>query len=193
MPIRGRMSLRVRARRVFPSLFVCAWCGVVAAATDAPAQDRGTSPPAPEARVSIVYTGRSLGALGVLRDSDENDLLIEEAARRKLPVRLATYACWRAPNITVFSPSADLSAADLRRRAPRLATGVAIEQRDARARSAAWRARSAAVVANEARARGAPVLLVDLGHRDGDLGLERSDRARVDYTALTRLGYQPFF
>ena len=78
---------------------------VVALAWACPAWSQ---PVAPEVRVSIVYTGRSLGALGVLQDPDEHELLVEEAKRAGTPLRLATYRCWRAPGLVVFSPEADL-------------------------------------------------------------------------------------
>ncbi len=259
-----------------PGLCAC----VVLAGRPGAAQDRAATT-ADRTAVSIVYTGRSLGALGVLQDPDEHDLLLEEASRRALPVRLATYICWRAPGLTVFSPAGDLAEADLaailtapsfgESLGPRLAlrsnnaTLVADPDRASPdplalilgnpraardfpdliespvslrrirhpvpggdvliaaegdpvwpADAAAWTRAvvnridaggttlyelavnlgqigpRATVLDRLARAApaGAAILLVDLGHRDGDLGLERADRARVDYTALTRLGYR---
>ncbi len=44
--------------------------------------------------------------------------------------------------------------------------------------------------AREGASPAAPALLIDLGHRDGDLGLDRIDRSRLDYTALRSLGYR---
>jgi hypothetical protein len=252
---------------------------VVLAAASGSAQD---PPAADRSAVSIVHTGRSLGALGVLQDSDEHDLVLEEAARRALPVRLATRLCWRAPGLTVFSPDGDLTEdslqsaiagarsggaatrhpalrsnnatliADPDRRSPdplalvlanprvaldfpdlvestvsvrripgaspdrdiivvtegdpawptapgTWARGIVnrIDVGDATAYELAVnlgpmgsRATVLDRLTRASRAGAAATLLVDLGHRDGDLGLERHDRARVDYTALTRLGYR---
>ena len=64
-------------------------------------------------RVTLIYTGRSLGALGVLQDTDEHELLVEQAARAKLPVRLGTRLGWRAGHVSIFSPDRDLDAGDL--------------------------------------------------------------------------------
>ncbi|MDZ4706878.1 MAG: hypothetical protein SH818_00635 [Saprospiraceae bacterium] len=55
--------------------------------------------------ISILYTGRSLGALGVLRSQDEHELLTEQANTEKLTFKLVSHACWRAPGLTVFLPS----------------------------------------------------------------------------------------
>ncbi len=51
------------------------------------------------------------------------------------------------------------------------------------------RATVLADVLGEARRQSAATLVVDLGERDGDVGVERVERARIDYTALQRLGY----
>ena len=56
-------------------------------------------------RVSIVYTGRSLGALGVRRAQDEHELLTEQAGIEKAPFKLVSHMAWRAPGIVVFLPS----------------------------------------------------------------------------------------
>lgn len=55
--------------------------------------------------ISILYTGRSLGALGVLRSQDEHELLTEQANEEKISFKLVSHACWRAPGLTVFLPS----------------------------------------------------------------------------------------
>ncbi|MBK5254930.1 MAG: hypothetical protein JJE39_02755, partial [Vicinamibacteria bacterium] len=55
--------------------------------------------------MSLIYTGRSLGALGALRSQDENELLTEEANRQRIPFKLVSHACWRAPGLSVFLPS----------------------------------------------------------------------------------------
>ena len=244
------------------------------------AEEMGQPDPA-EVRLSIIYTGRSLGALGVLRDPDEHELIVEEAQRSGDPVRFATYQCWRSSSVTIFSPSADLDQEDLRaflaapasnndglqtlpilrsnnvtmlqleddlpdllevvRNNPRasidypdLVPATAsvmwslgadgqpilvvmedgtewpedpghwtagemnrIEVRDATLYELAVnlgqigpRATLITKAVDAARARSSHPLVIDLGERDGDLGLERADRARVDYSVLTSLGYR---
>src|SRR5512135_948667 len=69
-------------------------------ATGAAAQAR-----AGDLRVSLVYTGRSLGALGVLRAQEEHELITEQANAEQLPFKLVSHACWRAPGITIFLPT----------------------------------------------------------------------------------------
>ena len=232
------------------------------------------------ARVSIVYTGRSLGALGARRAQDEHDLLVEQASREGQPFKLVSHLAWRTPGIVVFlsseepdgselswiiahrgeaevldmvpaflsanvlllqdpwRPAPDLMAmldrnprrraefpdlVETRVRVSRLRTmddhRVYIVERpgavwpeDARA----WgigemnrvdvlesrvfelplnlgelgpRATLVRSIAGAARDRGAFVIRADLGHQDGDLELPRTDRARLSFTALTRLGY----
>jgi hypothetical protein len=66
------------------------------------------APSAPAAtRVSVLYTGKSLGALGVRRAQDEHDLLTEQAVREGLPFKLVSHAAWRAPGIVVFLPGTE--------------------------------------------------------------------------------------
>ena len=67
----------------------------------------------PTTSVSLIYTGRSLGALGVLRDPDENGLLIEQANQANSSLRLATYVSWRSPTVAIFTPGTDLQLEDL--------------------------------------------------------------------------------
>ena len=233
-----------------------------------------------EIRFSIVYTGRSLGALGVLRAQDEHELLTEQANADGEPFRLVSHPCWRAPGLSMFAPSDELepdslgallaakdiaqplgsfralssnnvtlvldpehAGADLLallRKNPRAAADfpdlretrvtiartrgphdepVLIVREDDTAwpdDPAAWtlgemnrvdvkgarlfelpvnlgpigsRATVLRRLAREAPARASQTLIVDLGERDGDLGVTRAERASIDYTALTRLGY----
>jgi len=58
-------------------------------------------------RVSIVYTGRSLGALGLRRAQDEHELLTEQAVAERVPFKLVSHMAWRAPGIVVFLPSTE--------------------------------------------------------------------------------------
>ena len=61
----------------------------------------------PEPRVAIVYTARSLGALGVRRAQEEHELLTEVAVRDSLPFKLVSHLAWRAPGIVIFLPSSE--------------------------------------------------------------------------------------
>ena len=56
-------------------------------------------------RVSIIYTGKSLGALGKFRFQDEHELLTEQAIIEGNSIKLVSHACWRAPGLTAFFPS----------------------------------------------------------------------------------------
>ena len=230
--------------------------------------------------ISVIYTGRSLGALGVLRAQDEHELITEQANTEGLPFRLVSHSAWRAPGIAIFLPSdnpeGDELPALLAARAtaeridsvPALRSGnallvqdphhvdpdlLAMLRRNPRAAAAfpdiietrvtvyrlrapqgqpafmieeegaiwpddptAWtvgemnriivggaqlfelplnigeigsRATVLRGVEADASRTSSLTLVVDLGERDGDLGIPRTDRARIDYTALTRLGY----
>jgi hypothetical protein len=55
-----------------------------------------------DTRVSILYTGRSLGAMGVRRWQDEHELLTEQANAENVPFKLVSHMAWRAPGIVVF-------------------------------------------------------------------------------------------
>jgi hypothetical protein len=234
----------------------------------------------PTTSVSLIYTGRSLGALGVLRDPDENGLLIEQANQTNSSLRLATYVSWRSPTVAIFTPGTDLQLEDLEffldnpphtndfvsrpalrsnnvtmtqdpafadtdllaltHNNPRAAiefpdlisTNVSIAQlSDQNGRTIivmadgditwptdpdAWtqgevnridvdgstlyglpvnlgqigpRATLLRQMVADTKDRDAHPLIIDLGGRDGDLGLERYDRAVVDYLALSELGY----
>src|SRR6185436_21016012 len=54
------------------------------------------------ARVSFIYTGRSLGALGVRRWQVEHELLTEQANADNVPFKLVSHMAWRAPGIVIF-------------------------------------------------------------------------------------------
>ena len=230
--------------------------------------------------ISILYTGRSLGALGVRRAQGEHELLTERALVDSVPFKLVSHLAWRAPGIVIFLPSeepqgdelaytlahrAEVEVLDsvraflssnvlllqdpwrpepdliamldsnprrrldfpdlvethvraLRLRSTREDRIVIIEQPGAvwPDDPAAWtvgemnrvdvddtrlfelplnlgelgpRAVVLRAARDSARARGGFQLTVDLGHQDGDLGMSRSDRARLDFTALQDLQY----
>lgn len=229
--------------------------------------------------ISVIYTGKSLGALGVLRDPDEQDLLFDAADKLKATRTVTSYTCWRAPGVVIFDPSGDLAIEDLPAflaSAPALspvgdkpilrsnnitmlqdpakatpdllaltlgsekakgfpdlqqATGALSTTKSAKGKelmvlvengaalptqAGAWtegqvsrieinggvvyslpvnlaefgpRAGIVERLAAEARAAGGTPVIVDLGMRDGDMGMARADRARIDYGALKALGY----
>ncbi len=56
-------------------------------------------------RVSILYTGKSLGALGVLRAQAEHELLTEQANARGTRFRLVSHPAWRMPGFAAFQTS----------------------------------------------------------------------------------------
>ena len=64
-------------------------------------------------RVSIVYTGRSLGALGVRRSQDEHELLTEQANTEGHPFKLVSHMAWRAPGIVVLFPGQEPQGTEL--------------------------------------------------------------------------------
>lgn len=232
------------------------------------------------ARITIVYTGRSLGALGVLRAQDEHELLTEQANAEGVPFRLVSHMAWRHPGLVVFQPSEEPRGDELRevlaardtierldsvralrsnnvlivqdpwREGPDLLSMIERNprrwsdfpdlvpttvrmyrmrtQRDDRAMvveepGARWADNAADWHTGEinrvdigdtrifefpvnlggigARAsllrdlvatidgQASSTLVVDLGERGGDLGLSAADRARLDYTTLSELGY----
>ena len=65
--------------------------------------------------LSLIYTGRSLGALGALRSQDEHELLTERANEQKTPFKLVSHACWRTAGVSVFLPSDEPDSDDLPR------------------------------------------------------------------------------
>ena len=250
---------------------------LLASAPPLPAQQ-----PTPDIRVSLIYTGRSLGALGVLRAQDEHELLTEQALAENLEFKLVSHAAWRAPGVTVFLPSEEpegdelpaiLAARDtaeriadvpalrsanvlilqdpnpdrqemdllaLLMRNPRRATDfpdldttrvTVYRLRSIRGNraiivaevgaafpsdSTAWtrgeinrvdigdsrifelphnlvemgsRATLLSRIRQDAGRTAAATVVLDLGERDGDLGVEREARARIDYAVMRRLGY----
>jgi len=233
--------------------------------------------------LSIIYTGASLGALGVFRSQDEHELLTERANQLKIPFKLVSHACWRAPGLSIFLPSDEPEGEELARllnlRAsaekigevatlvsgnallvqdpdkapeardllamllenPRIAADFPdlrrgrasvyranltkkkiayfVEEEGARfeADPAQWnegdmnrvdiagarlfelplnlaqigpRATLVRRFVSEAVAAGSVPLVVDLGSRNGDLGMDDVARARIDFGALRRLGYE---
>jgi len=231
-------------------------------------------------RISIVYTGRSLGALGVRRAQDEHELLTERAVADSIPFKLVSHLAWRAPGIVVFLPSEEPQGDELsftiahraeaepldsvralvssnvmllqdpwrpepdlvaminqnprrhfdfpdlvethvralRLRSPREDRIIIVEQPGAiwPEDPAVWtlgevnrvdiadtrlfelplnlgelgpRATLLRSARDSASAQSGLVLTVDLGHQDGDLGMSRSARARLDFAALQKLAY----
>ncbi len=229
-------------------------------------------------RVSILYTGKSLGALGVRRAQDEHDLLTEQANADGIPFRLVSHMAWRTPGIVIFMPGQEpegdelpliLSMLD---EAERIDSVRALISANVLLLSDPWRPEDdllAMLERNPRRQRDFPdlieirvnvsrirtpqgqrvviveqpgavwpagpdtwtvgevnrvdvlesrlfelpmnlgelgpratvlrsmrdngrtdfIITADLGHQDGDLGLAREDRARLDLAALTRLDY----
>jgi 2',3'-cyclic-nucleotide 2'-phosphodiesterase (5'-nucleotidase family) len=72
---------------------------LLAAARAATAQTIDTT------RVSILYTGQSLGALGVLRAQAEHELLTEQANAKNTRFRLVSHPAWRLPGFAIFQTS----------------------------------------------------------------------------------------
>lgn len=64
-------------------------------------------------RVSVIYTGRSLGALGVRRAQDEHELLTEQAITEGLSFKLVSHLAWRAPGIVIFLPGQEPQGTEL--------------------------------------------------------------------------------
>ena len=54
---------------------------------------------------SILYTGKSYGALGSARFQSEHELATEYALKKEVNFKLVSHACWRAYGITIFMPS----------------------------------------------------------------------------------------
>ncbi|MEO5762546.1 MAG: hypothetical protein ABIR28_09580 [Vicinamibacteria bacterium] len=259
-----------------------------AAARANPSPQPGTAPaPLPTQAsapgLSLIYTGRSLGALGALRSQDEHELLTERANALRLPFKLVSHACWRAPGLSIFLPSdepngdelprllalrevaerlgevdtlvsgnavlvqdpdGDPAARDLLamlRENPRTATDfpdlragrATIYRANLTKKKVAYFVEEAGAVftsdptrwdqgevnridvglgrvfelplnlaqigaratlvrrfVEEARAKGATPLVVDLGSQKGDLGVDDLQRARIDFGTLRRLGYE---
>ncbi|MEO5582981.1 MAG: hypothetical protein ABIR66_09825 [Saprospiraceae bacterium] len=58
-------------------------------------------------QISLIYTGQSLGAFGVIRSQEEHELVTEQANTEHLPFKLVSHACWRAHGLVVFLPSTE--------------------------------------------------------------------------------------
>lgn len=232
-------------------------------------------------RIAIVYSGRSLGALGSRRSQDEHELLTEQARQEGLPFKLVSHRAWRAPGITIFLPGTEPEGDELeeiisrRAEAERLAdvaalvssTGLLLQdpwrpapdllamlRRNPRAATdfadlaatrvtvsrlrtreddraiiveepgaiwptdlEAWtlgemnrvdvadarifelprklgelgpRATLLRQIREDSLRPARVTITVDLGHRDGDLGINRVERSRLDFLALATLGYR---
>jgi hypothetical protein len=70
-------------------------------------QSYSTPPLKDSLAVSLIYTGQSLGALGVLHSQDEHELVTEQANMEHLPFKLVSHACWRAHGLVIFLPSTE--------------------------------------------------------------------------------------
>jgi hypothetical protein len=55
----------------------------------------------------LIYTGKSLGALGVLRSQNEHELLTEQANTERKKFKLVSHLCWRAPGLVIFMPTTE--------------------------------------------------------------------------------------
>ncbi len=279
---RWRLPLVVRSFRAVPAPIFRAWAPpamllgallAVPCRSAAPQGDAG-------GRIAIVYTGRSLGALGAVRAQEEHELLTEQALTEHRDFALVSHVAWRAPGIVVFLPSSEPQGDELadilaRRAGGERRTGVralvgangllfqdpwrpepdlmAMLERNPRRRAdfadlvetqvtvtrlrtardarafivelpgATWppdlkgwttgeanrvdveesrlfelplnlgemgpRATILQQVRDDATHPTALTLTVDLGHRDGDVGLPRAQRALVDFAALRGLDY----
>lgn len=231
-------------------------------------------------RASVIYTGRSLGALGVRRAQDEHELLTEQANADGVPFKLVSHLAWRAPGIVILFPGQEPDGSELpfvlaeRSKAERLESVPALISANVLLVQDPWRAEPdllAMLERNPRRATDFPdlvptrvtvsrlrtltdqrvvivelpgavwpadssgwatgdmnrvdlldsrlfelplnlgqigpratllrrmrgeaattaglVITADLGHQQGDLDLLPPDRARLDFTALDRLGY----
>lgn len=238
------------------------------------AQDTATT-----THISLIYTGRTFGALGVRRSQEEHELLTEEANRTKVPFKLASHMAWRAPGIAILLPGQEPQGDELafalahRAEAERLDTVPALRSATSLVFQDPWRPspdliamlhrnprrmldfpdlvpatisvsrlrtprdqrvfiveqpgvrwpvderdwtigemnrvdlldsrlfelplnlgeigpRATLIQAMRQEVGGhSDVILADLGQQEGDFGLAAPDRARVDLTALTDLGY----
>jgi len=227
--------------------------------------------------VSVLYSGRSFGALGTLKLQDEHELLTAQAADEKKTFKLVNHHAWRAPGVTIFMPTDEpkgdelgevlslLKEAERKESVPALLSQNVLLVQDpwrggenlfdlldrnpkrkkefsdlikinvtvSRVRTskglrvtiveqsgatwpkspAGWavgemnridigEARmfelpfiiggmgSRATLIREITSKEKNVLLVDLGHQDGEMGHSRYDRALMDFTALKDLGYK---
>lgn len=229
-------------------------------------------------KLSILYSGRSMGALGYTRAQDEHELLTRQAVQEGKAFKLVSHAAWRAPGVVVFLPSHEPSGSELHQvitkrhtaerlenvpalgsssvllvqdpwrtgpdliemvmRSPRRATDypdlvptkvilsrlrldngdrvMVLEQEGAYwpSDSTAWMVGemnridvgesrmfelpgnlgavgSRAALLKEAKKKPADLTIVaDLGHQNGEFGLTRAERSRIDWFALTEMGYR---
>ena len=81
----------------------------------------------PTRTVSILYSGRSMGALGYTRSQEEHELLTRQATEEGLPFKLVSHAAWRAPGVVVFLPSHEPSGHELRQVITRRHTAERLE------------------------------------------------------------------
>jgi hypothetical protein len=58
-----------------------------------------------EQKMTILYTGKSLGLLGNTRFQSEHELLTKFALENDIEFKLVSHACWRSKGITIFLPS----------------------------------------------------------------------------------------
>ena len=84
-----------QVRRAIAGLLVLWWT------VEARGQGLGEAARKEQKGLSLIYTGRSLGALGALRSQDEHELLTERANQQRIPFKLVSHACWRAPGLAI--------------------------------------------------------------------------------------------
>ena len=56
-------------------------------------------------KISLLYTGKSLGVLGNTRFQKEHELVTEYAIEKDVKFKLVSHACWRTKGLTIFLPS----------------------------------------------------------------------------------------
>ncbi|MBT8220316.1 MAG: hypothetical protein KJP00_10845 [Bacteroidia bacterium] len=66
-----------------------------------------------ERKLSILYTGKSLGVLGNTRFQEEHELITEQANKDSLEFKLVSHACWRLKGFTIFLPSDEPQGSEL--------------------------------------------------------------------------------
>lgn len=106
MPTPPRIDAAIAAKG-FARITIAA--GVLATAVPpARAQDRADT-----LRAAVIYTGRSLGALGVRRAQEEHELLTEQANTEHIPFKLVSHMAWRAPGIVILFPGQEPAGPEL--------------------------------------------------------------------------------
>lgn len=58
-----------------------------------------------EKKITLLYTGKSLGVLGNTRSQKEHELVTEYAIENDVKFKLVSHACWRTKGLTIFLPS----------------------------------------------------------------------------------------